>query len=174
MFSTYKHSLLTIILLIATLGTLTACVETVSKTVATPTQAQLPMPTSPPEKPNMILDVKRQAGSCPKTIGLWTFRLPFEGGAEHTAVADTRFLAAGSAKLVVSTKKILEYEIPLNGYYVSCIGSAKSETPPVYNFRFQNKKVYFRLDLNKATVGTEITYQGIGGFRPYVRWTAGG
>ncbi|MEA5502934.1 hypothetical protein VB735_07415 [Halotia wernerae UHCC 0503] len=119
-------------------------------------------------KPNMILDVKSEAGECPKTVGIWTFLLPFEGGAEHTAVADIR-----NAKLIASDQKFVEYEAPLRQSYASCVGSAKSERPPVYNFQFRNGKVYFRLDLRQETLNTTITYHRTGGFRPYVRWIAG-
>lgn len=119
-------------------------------------------------KVNMILDVKSEAGECPKTVGIWTFLLPFEGGAEHTAVADIR-----NAKLIASDKKFVEYEAPLRNSYASCVGSAKSERPPVYNFQFRNGKAYFRLDLRQETLNTTIIYQGTGGFRPYVRWIAG-
>ncbi|MBU7587317.1 MAG: hypothetical protein KAF91_31510 [Nostoc sp. TH1S01] len=119
-------------------------------------------------EPSIVLNVKSEmAEQCPKTVGIWTFLLPYEGGAEHTAVADIT-----NAKLIASSQKFLEYEAPLRPSYAGCIGSAKSETPSVYNFQFRNGKAYFRLDLRQQTINTKITYQGIGGFRPYVRWVA--
>ncbi|MEA5602078.1 hypothetical protein [Nostoc sp. UHCC 0252] len=162
-----KHLIFALALPVISLGILTACVQANSETGTTLTQAQIETFIAPPERPNLILNVKREAGACPQTVGIWTFMLPFEGGAEHTAVADIR-----NAKLVASGKKFLEYEAPLRQSYASCIGSAKSERPPVYNFQFRNGKVSFRLDLNQATLNTTITYQGLGGFRPYVRWIA--
>ncbi len=162
-----KHLTLALVLPVISLGILTVCIQGNSETATTFTQAQIETFIGPPERPNMILNVKSEAGACPKTVGIWTFLLPFEGGAEHTAVADIR-----NAKLVASGKKFLEYEAPLRQSYASCVGSAKSERPLVYNFQFRNGKVYFRLDLNQATLNTTITYQGTGGFRPYVRWIA--
>jgi hypothetical protein len=159
-FKSLKHLTLVLVLPIVSLGILTACVQGRSETAT--------VDGSPPSKPNMILNVKREAGTCPQTVGIWTFMLPFEGGAEHTAVADIR-----SARLVASGKKFVEYEAPLRQSYASCLGSAKSERPNVYNFHFRNGKVYFRLDLNQSTLNTTITYQGTGGLRPYVRWIAG-
>lgn len=139
-----SFKVLTIILLIATIGTLTACVEPANKTLATSTKEKLTTSTGLLYQPNMILDVKRQAGECPKTVGLWTFMLPFEGGAEHTVVPDTRSIAS-RARLITSRKNFLEYEATLNAKYASCTASANSQTPKVYNFDFRNGKVYFRL-----------------------------
>ncbi|MBE9199560.1 MULTISPECIES: hypothetical protein [unclassified Nodularia (in: cyanobacteria)] len=150
---------LSLVIPVVSLGILAACTKD-TKVVGT-TNGLIS------SKPNMILNVKRQAGICPESIGIWTFMLPIEGGAEHTAVADIR-----NAKLIASGKKFLEYEAELRNSYTSCVANAKSEAPRVYNFRFQNGKVYFRLDLEQATVSTTITYQGIGGSRPYVRWLA--
>lgn len=158
---------LTLFLSVASLGILTGCVQANSEPVKTHTQAQVETFTGPLERPNMILNVKREAGTCPATVGIWTFLLPFEGGAEHTAVADIR-----SAKLIASGEKFVEYEASLHQSYASCVGSAKSERPNVYSFQFRNGKSYFRLDLNQATLNTTITYKGTGGFRPYVRWIA--
>lgn len=158
-FKSLKFLSLSLIFPVMSLGILTASARD-NPEVTTRNEA-------PPSKPNMILNVKRQAGSCPKTIGIWTFMLPIEGGAEHTAVADIR-----SAKLIGSGKNFVEYEAQLRNSHKTCVASAKSEAPNVYSFKFQNGKVYFRLDLAQATLNTTITYQGIGGLRPYVRWLA--
>ncbi|WGV25761.1 hypothetical protein [Halotia branconii] len=100
-----------VVLPVVSLGILTACARDHSEaTIANELLRS---------KPNMILNVKRQAGNCPETIGIWTFLLPFEGGAEHTAVADMR-----NAKLVSSGKKFVEYESMLRNSHASCIGSA--------------------------------------------------
>lgn len=159
-FKTLKYLTLALVSLVVSLGILTACVQGKSETVNNSGSSL--------SQPNMILNVKQEAGTCPQTIGIWTFLLPFEGGGEHTAVADIRH-----PKLVASGKKFVEYEARLRQSYTSCVGSAKSERPRVYNFQFRNGKAYFRLDLNQSTVNTTITYQGTGGFRPYVRWIAG-
>lgn len=166
-FTNLKHLTLTLIFPIVSLAILTACVKGKSETVTTSESLAINSE-SPPDKPNMIINVKLQSGACPQTIGIWTFMLPIEGGAEHTAVADIR-----DAKLVASDKKFVEYEAPLRQSYVSCVGSAKSERPDVYNFQFRNGKVYFRLDLSQETLNTTIMYKGTGGLRPYVRWLAG-
>ncbi|MBC6433851.1 hypothetical protein FM036_25670 [Nostoc sp. HG1] len=172
-----KHLTLALVFPVISLGILTACVQGNSKTATTLTQAQTETLIGSPERPNMILNVKSEAGACPQTVGIWTFLLPFEGGAEHTAVADTRPIA-NPARLVASGKKFVEYEAQLYERYASCVGSAKSQRPPVYNFQFRNGKVYFRLDFptkeNQSTGFTDILYQGLAGSsRPYVRWTYG-
>ena len=181
--SNLKHLTLALVLSVVSLGILTACVRSKSETVTTSSQTQPATPikspyqpqvqpetfSGPPSQPNMILDVKRQAGACPKTVGIWTFMLPFEGGAEHTAVAETRSIAQ-TAKLVTEGKHFVEYEAPLQDKYASCVGNANSKSPKVYNFQFRDGKVYFRVALKQLTVPGEITYQGIGAFRPYVRW----
>jgi hypothetical protein len=166
-FTNLKHLALILVFPIISLAILTACVKGKSETVKNSELLAINNE-SPPDKPNMIINVKRQSGACPQTVGIWTFMLPIEGGAEHTAVADIR-----DGKLVASGKKFVEYEAPLRQSYISCVGSAKSERPNVYNFQFRNGKVSFRLDLSQETLNTAITYKGTGGFRPYVRWLAG-
>ncbi|WP_166482361.1 hypothetical protein [Scytonema sp. UIC 10036] len=48
--------------------------------------------------------------------------LPYEGGAEHTAVAETKAFA-DSTKLVSSNnKQFLEFVSPLRSNYASCVG----------------------------------------------------
>lgn len=175
-----------LVLTVVSLGVMTAYIKGKSETAATPTQAQPATPTNPnyppqtqpeefigpPFKPNMLLNVKTQAGACPLKVGIWTFALPLEGGAEHTAVADFRPFA-GNAKLVASRKNFVEYEARLDNYK-SCIGSANSERPNVYSFQFRKGRVYFRVTLNKNnSMQYQITYQGVGAYRPYVRWFAG-
>lgn len=166
-FTSFKGLSLSLIFPIVCLSIFTACIKHKSET-ATATESQVINTNSPPEKPNMIINVKRQSGACPQTIGIWTFMLPFEGGAEHTAVADIMH-----PKLIASGKNFVEYEATLRQSYASCVGSAKSERPDVYNFQFRNGKAYFRLDLSRETLKTAITYKGTGGYRPYVRWIAG-
>ncbi|BAZ12644.1 hypothetical protein NIES4071_44760 [Calothrix sp. NIES-4071] len=167
-FTNLKHLSLILIFPIVSLSIFAACVKDKSEK-ATAGELQAVNHDLSLEKPNMIINVKRQSGVCPQTVGIWTFMLPFEGGAEHTAVADIPI----NTKLIASGNKFVEYEAELRQSYKSCVGSAKSERPDVYYFQFRNGKVYFRLDLSKVTLNTTITYKGTGGFRPYVRWIAG-
>ncbi|MBW4648384.1 MAG: hypothetical protein KME06_06745 [Kastovskya adunca ATA6-11-RM4] len=123
-------------------------------------------------QPNIKFDVERQAGTCPDTVGLWMFVQGFEGGADHTVVADTQAIASQSAKLVVNQPKRLEYEAPLRSEYASCIGQAKSDQFRAYNFQFGNGKVRFRTDVGWSDGYTEVLYKGISASRPYIHWQA--
>lgn len=82
-------------------------------------QAQQVPSSLSPGLPNQKLNVQRQSETCPQTVGLWTILVGSEGGADLTLVADTRSLA-GSAKVVSSSKKSVEYEAPLHRAYASC------------------------------------------------------
>lgn len=123
-------------------------------------------------KPNFQLNVERQAGSCPKTVGLWLFSLGFEGGADHTVVPDMLGVAASPVKLVSSAKNRLEYEAPLRSNYASCVGKASSPLLSFYNYQFQNGKVSFRVDVSQGDGYREILYKGVSGYRPYILWRA--
>jgi hypothetical protein len=123
-------------------------------------------------QPNVQLNVQRQAGSCPRSVGLWMFMLGFEGGADHTVVADTQAIASGPAKLVASDKKRAEYEAPLRREYASCVGQARSDQVSAYNFQFRNGKVYFRMDVSRDDGYREILYKGVSASRPYIHWRA--
>lgn len=132
-----------------------------------------PQPESPPgpiAAPNVTLNVQRKSGTCPQTVGLWWFVLPYEGGAEHTVVADTRAFA-DSTKLVSSTKQVVEFVSTLRSDYASCVGQTQGKEYNFYNVQFKNKQAYFRVDLRKINApAKEITYKSIAGSRPYVRW----
>ena len=123
-------------------------------------------------EPNLQLNVQRQAGNCPQTVGLWMFMLGFEGGADHTVVADTQAIASAPAKLVVSQSKRLEYQAPLRSEYASCVGQASSEQVRAYNFQFRNGKVSFRMDMTWVDGYHEILYKGVSASRPYIHWRA--
>ena len=139
---------------------------------ATLAQAQTD-PSAPAQiKPNYQFNVQRQSGSCPKSVGLWMFMLGFEGGADHTVVADTQAIASAPAKLVVSQQKRLEYEAPLRSQYVSCVGQASSPLLSAYNFQFRNGKVNFRMDVSQGDGYREILYKGMSASRPYIHWRA--
>ncbi len=127
-------------------------------------------PPGPLFSPNVSLDVQRSAGTCPDEVGLWWFALSYEGGAEHTVVADTR-LFADTSKLVSANNKVIEFASPLTSNYASCVGQTRSQQYPWYNVQFKNKQAYFRVDLTKLGVPyTEITYKTVVASRPYVRW----
>ncbi|MDZ8242206.1 MAG: hypothetical protein RMZ69_34575 [Nostoc sp. ChiQUE01a] len=138
--------------------------------LATTAQAQPQSAPGPISAPNITLNVQRSSGTCPQTIGLWWFTLPYEGGAEHTVVADTREFA-DSSKLVSSNKQFVEFVSPLRSNYASCVGKTRGQEYTFYNVEFKNKKAYFRVDLRKINApGRLITYKTIAASRPYVRW----
>ncbi|WP_017315819.1 hypothetical protein [Mastigocladopsis repens] len=121
--------------------------------------------------PNVTLKVQRSSGTCPKTVGLWWITLPYEGGAEHTVIADTRAFA-DSTKLVSATnKQFVEFVSPLRSNYASCVGQTQAQEYTFYNVQFKNKQAYFRVDLRKINApATEITYKTVVASRPFVRW----
>jgi len=123
-------------------------------------------------QPNFQLNVQRQAGTCPNTVGLWMFMLGYEGGADHTVVADTQAIASAPAKLIVSQAKRLEYEAPLRKEYASCVGQASSPLVSAYNFQFRNGKVNFRMDVSRDDGYRAILYKGVSASRPYIHWRA--
>ena len=127
-------------------------------------------PVLPKTQPNLTFNVERQSGNCPKTVKLWASWRYYEGGGEHTVIADTMPLA-GAAQKVSSSKTLVEYKAPLKKTYVSCIGQAKSPSQDnPYQFRFRDGKVYFRVELPSNNPPSEITYQTVIASRPYVRW----
>ncbi|MBD2435306.1 hypothetical protein [Nostoc sp. FACHB-110] len=139
--------------------------------IASTAQAQTESTQGPLAAPNVQLKVQRTSGTCPQTVGLWWLTLPYEGGAEHTVVADTRAFA-DTAQLVKSNNQLfVEFVSPLRSNYASCVGKTQGQEYPFYNVQFQNKKAYFRVDLRKINApGQLITYKSVIGFRPYVRW----
>lgn len=129
-------------------------------------------PALPKTQPNLTFNVERQSGNCPKTVKLWVAWRYYEGGGEHTVIADTVPMA-GTARIVSSNKKLVEYKAPLKKTYNSCIGQAKSPSQDYpYQFQFRDGNVYFRVELPPDTPSTpsEITYQSVVASRPYVRW----
>ena len=138
--------------------------------VSAPTFAAIQKPKLPNTSPNKVLNVERQTGACPKTIGLWTAWRYYEGGGEHTVIADTLPIA-GSAKLVASSKKFAEYKAPLKKAYADCVASA-SDQELGYKVRLQKGYVSFRVELAKDTLSnpSAISATAIVSSRPYVRW----
>lgn len=121
--------------------------------------------------PNINLKVQRISGTCPQTVGLWWFGLPYEGGAEHTVVANTTAFA-DKAQLVASTnKRFVEFVSPLRSNFAYCVGKSSSPEYRFYNVEFKDRKAYFRVDLRNITApAREITYKTVAASRPYVRW----
>ncbi|MBW4564486.1 MAG: hypothetical protein KME32_25785 [Mojavia pulchra JT2-VF2] len=143
---------------------------TVAGIISATAQAQPQSAPGPISAPNVTLKVQRSAGTCPQTIGLWWFVLPYEGGAEHTVVADTRAFS-DSAKLVSSNKQVVEFVSPLRDNYASCVGQIQNKEYTFYNVQFKNKQAYFRVDLRKINApAKEISYKTVAASRPYVRW----
>lgn len=131
-----------------------------------------PAPSLPRTPANTVFNVRRQQGNCPRTVRLWTSFRYYEGGGEHTVIADTGPIA-NNARLISSTKKIAEYRAPLKRAYASCIGQANSSTEDFpYQFRFGGGNVTFRVQLPPDTPSnpSEISYKGVVSTRPVVRW----
>ncbi|WP_341526726.1 hypothetical protein WKK05_29985 [Nostoc sp. UHCC 0302] len=146
------------------------CPLVVVGTIAVTAQAQSQTASGPIYAPNVTLDVQRNSGTCPQRIGLWWFALPYEGGAEHTVVADTRAFA-DTTKLVSANKQFVEFVSPLRRNYASCVGKTNGQEYDFYSVQFKNKKAYFRVDLQNINApGRIITYQSVAASRPYVRW----
>lgn len=151
--------------------TITFVISTLLAT-ATTTQAQSVRQTILPKTPpDLVLQVERTAGNCPKTIGIWTTFRYYEGGGEHTVIANTWGIA-DRAQLISSGKKVVEYKAPLKTSFASCVAQAKASEDYPYLFRFRNGSVSFRVELPPDTPAnpSEFTTRSILGARPYVRW----
>ncbi|MBE8969883.1 hypothetical protein IQ277_27780 [Nostocales cyanobacterium LEGE 12452] len=141
----------------------------VAGSIATTAQAQ-PEPGGI-SAPHVTLNVQRSSGICPQQIGLWWFVLPYEGGAEHTVVADTREFADETKLVSSNNKQFVEFVSPLRSNYASCVGRTSRQEYTFYNVEFKNKKAYFRVDLRKIDAPARlITYKSVVASRPYVRW----
>ncbi|MEC4984199.1 MAG: hypothetical protein SAJ37_00890 [Oscillatoria sp. PMC 1068.18] len=124
----------------------------------------------PPAEPNLTISVERESGICPETVGVFSFLLPYEGGADHLVVAETQPFA-NQTKLVVEEDKFVEYQSNLSDRYLDCIAQAQSEAPNVYNFEFREGKLYFRVNLRDLQAPYQkIIFADTVTDRPYVRW----
>ncbi|MEC4893054.1 MAG: hypothetical protein SAL07_12555 [Oscillatoria sp. PMC 1051.18] len=127
-------------------------------------------PPGPPAEPNITIPLERQSGTCPETVGVYSFLLPYEGGADHLVVAETQPFA-NQTKLAVEEDKFVEYQSNLSDRYLDCIAQAQSESPNVYNFEFREGKLYFRVNLRDLQAPyQEILFADTVTDRPYVRW----
>jgi hypothetical protein len=139
-------------------------------TITTPALAQEQFAPGPITAPNVKLTVRATGGNCPKSVGLWWLVLPYEGGAEHTVIADTREFTQ-TPKLVSSTPQFVEFAAPLRSGYADCEGQTQVGEFEFYSLRFRDKMAYFRIDLRKIDApGKVITYRAVVAARPYVRW----
>lgn len=127
-------------------------------------------PVLPKTPPDILLKVERQAGNCPKTVGLWTTFRYYEGGGEHTVIADT-WAIAQRAQITTYGKKFVEYKAPLRTDFATCVGQAQATDYP-YQLQFGNGNVAFTVKLPPDTAAnpSAITAKSILGARPYVRW----
>ena len=140
--------------------------------VAIPAKPQNSPPSLPKTAPNTTFNVIRQSGRCPSVVRLWTSFRYYEGGGEHTVIADTAAIA-GTPRLIRATKKLVEYRAPLQRAYTSCVGNARSASDDLpYRFQFGGGNVTFRVELPPDTPSTPsaISYRGVVSSRPAVRW----
>lgn len=128
-------------------------------------------PTIPSGRPNTTINVNRRSGNCPSSMRIWTSFRSYEGGGEHTVIADTSAIA-NSARVNNSGAKFVEFSAPLKSEFATCVGEASSEDEPIYRFRFADRRVVFRMDLSRLRPGTitRINYRGVVSSRPAIRW----
>lgn len=133
-------------------------------------QAKSILPKTPP---NTVLKVQRLAGNCPKTIGIWTSFRYYEGGGEHTVIANISPVA-GSAKVISSGQKLVDYKAPLKTAYADCEGLAidAAEREDLYRFIFRDRNVFFRVVLPPDTDANPSAFSNVTilNGRPYLRW----
>ncbi|MGB3208507.1 MAG: hypothetical protein WBB28_26270 [Crinalium sp.] len=123
----------------------------------------------PNTQQNITFNVKTQAGQCPKTVSLWNLSRYYEGGVEHTAIADTLTIA-GNPELISSSNKFVQFKAPLAKAYESCNGLATSETRTYYSFKFRDRHVYFRVNIRDIPRYSLISDQKVTESRPVVVW----
>jgi hypothetical protein len=152
--------------LTATFGILSTLVAATPALTQTATAPRLPR-----TQPNLTFNVQRQSGSCPRTVNLWHSTRYYEGGGEHTVIANTAAIA-GTARLVTANKKYAEFRAPLQRAYASCVGVARSNEDYPYLFRFGGGNVTFRVQLPQETPSNPsiISDRAVMANRPMVRW----
>ncbi|MCL1474487.1 hypothetical protein [Argonema antarcticum] len=163
--------------IIATLFGIVLVLLATSIPVQTQAQSVTEVQSNPP--PNKVLNIVRQSGNCPQNVGLWIISFGYRDEAamsEQIVIADT-LAFAGRAKLATSRFRFVEYQAPLQQAYADCVGQAISPTQPNsldarYKFRFQNRNVYFSIDLTNTPegFGAGIVEHKIVGLRPYALW----
>ncbi|MBE9109387.1 hypothetical protein IQ273_08150 [Nodosilinea sp. LEGE 07298] len=122
--------------------------------------------------PNVQFEVAAETGTCPETVSLWEFGLGFEGGADHTVVADFAPLATAPAEILQSEDRRIVYAAPLKAGFADCTGTATSQYLSMYAFQFGDGTVQFKLDLRGDDGFRDIRYADISANRPYIHWRA--
>jgi hypothetical protein len=123
-------------------------------------------------EPNILFPVEATSGNCPETVGIWEFLLGFEGGADHTVVADFAEVAVLPIDITEQTERRIVYTAPLREEFASCTGTARSEALSMYTFYFEAGQVRFELDLRDDQGFREIRYADTSANRPYIHWRA--
>ena len=166
----WKKSLMILLATIMLLATMTLVKADNNKDVISQ------VPSTP--QPNLVLPIKRQAGNCPKQVGMWVLSYDDVGIAAQSktiVIADT-LAFAGAAELVSEQRTLAEYKAPLQKAYIDCIGMAiypvKSEPNSIeahYNFEFKDGIVKFKTQLDEADgYGFGFGERKIFGLRPYL------
>jgi endonuclease YncB( thermonuclease family) len=121
---------------------------------------------------NFQFGINAESGNCPETVGVWEFLLGFEGGADHTVVADIAPFTTLPIEILQSEERRVIYQAPLTAEFASCVGTAQNEHLSMYSFEFGNGQVRFELDLTDDQGFREIRYVDTSANRPYVHWRA--
>jgi hypothetical protein len=131
--------------------------------------AATPAPRIPANPPNEVVNITRRTGNCPQKLDMWTTFRYYEGGGEHTVIANTISIA-GKSKLVSSGKKFVEYQAPLKKTYISCVGYAIKDN--LYFVKLQKGKISFRIVLPKDTPSNPSAFSlhTVVDDLPYVKW----
>jgi hypothetical protein len=122
--------------------------------------------------PNVWFEVEAEAGNCPATVGLWDFLLGFEGGADHTVIADTAAITTLPVEIIQAEDRRIVYEAPLQEEFAACVGTARSEQLAMYSFEFAQGQVRFTLDMTDDQGFRQIRYADVSSQRPYIYWRA--
>ncbi len=136
--------------------------------------AQPAKPQIPNTKPNLALSIVRKTGNCPNQVSLWTSFRYYEGGGEHTVIADTAPISKAPAVLVEKGPRFVQYEVPLKPDYATCSARAIAPYNSQYSVRFNHGIAYFEVDLTlldkPPSTPAVVTYRAVLTGRPYVRW----
>ncbi|MGG6237112.1 hypothetical protein ACQ4N7_00605 [Nodosilinea sp. AN01ver1] len=162
---------LKIVLALASTVLLASCSTSSEPPLASPDDT-LAQPVDTFSPPNVQFEVAAEAGTCPETVSLWEFGLGFEGGADHTVVADVAPIAIAPPEITSSEERQVVYTAPLAAEFGDCTGTATSQYLSMYTFRFGDGNVQFELDLRGDDGFRDIRYADISANRPYVYWRA--
>jgi hypothetical protein len=161
-------------------GCLIASCSPAAPPTGTPTGTPIGTPTGEATRPavdtfmppNVQLPVMATAGNCPDTVDLWVMSQAYEGGADHTVVADFLAIATGPTEILSSEDLRISYVTPLREEFAACVGTAKSESLAVYSVRLGDGKVHFTLNLEGHSGTFDIRYADVSANRPYIYWRA--